>query len=300
MPRKVRTNSTKNKKYYTENLKMINPDTAGIDVGSGEMWTCVPEDRAPDGHIRTFGAFTPDLIGLANWLSECKITSVAMESTGIYWIPLFQILEARGFEVVLVNAHELKNVAGRPKTDRFDCQWIRRLHSYGLLKASFRPDDNVCRLRVLTRHRKDLVEQSSMYIQLMQKSLRLMNLVLDKVLSDITGEVGMKIINAILRGVYDPYTLAKYRNNRIKSTEPEIAKALTGAYRKEELFTLQQAVDSYNHINSQIKACDDETEKLISKIKQDYEDKDLVSKADIKIKAKKFYNRTKGCFKGMS
>lgn len=300
MPCKIKTNSAKSKKLYKEALKMINPDTAGIDVGSGEMWTCVPEDRALEGNIRKFGTFTPELIEIANWLSECKVKSVAMESTGIYWIPLFQLLEARGFEVVLVNAHELKNVSGRPKTDRFDCQWIQRLHSYGLLKASFRPEDNICRLRVLMRHRKNLVEEASKHIQHMQKSLRLMNLVLDKVISDITGEVGMKIINALLRGEYDPYTLAKYRNDRIKSTEEEIRKALTGNYRKEEIFVLQQAVDSYNHVNKQIQLCDNEVAKLIAQIKQDYKSKASDTKRSNKVEPKKFRNRSKGAFKGNS
>jgi transposase len=297
MPSKAKTNSTKSKRVYRETLKMITPHAAGIDVGSGEMWVCVPEKDASEKNIKKFGSFTPDLIQLANWLSECKVKSVAMESTGIYWIPVYQILEARGFEVVLVNAHELKNVSGRPKTDRFDCQWIQRLHSYGLLKASFRPENNVYRLQVLMRHRKNLVQDSGKHIQHMQKSLRLMNLVLDKVISDITGEVGMKIINAILRGEYDPYTLAKYRNNRIKSTEEEIRKALTGNYQKEEVFILRQAVDSYNHVNNQIKACDTEVEKLTAQIKEDYEKKTDKSKTNTNVvKTKKFQKRHKGAF----
>jgi transposase len=297
MPRKAKSNPSKSKKLYKESLKMINPHSAGIDVGSGEMWVCVPPGSTLEENIKKFGTFTPDLISICNWLSECKVTSVAMESTGIYWIPLFQLLEARGFEVVLVNAHEVKNVSGRPKTDKFDCQWIQRLHSYGLLKASFRPEDNICRLRILMRHRKNLVEQSSKYIQHMQKSLRLMNLVLDKVLSDITGETGMKIINAILRGEYDPHVLAKYRNSRVRANESEIVKALTGHYRKEEIFVLQQAVDSYNHVNSQIRRCDAETEKLIAKIKKEHDEKVDMTNTNMKIEPKKFRNPSKGGFK---
>lgn len=297
MPRQTKSYSPKSRKSYRESLKMINPHTAGIDIGSGEMWVCVPKKDTLEKNIKKFGSYTPDLIQLANWLSESKVNSVAMESTGIYWIPLYQILETRGFDVVLVNAHEVKNVSGRPKTDRFDCQWIQRLHSYGLLRASFRPEDNICRLRILTRHRKNLVEQSSLYILHMQKSLRLMNLVLDKVLSDITGETGMNIIHAILRGEYDPYTLAKYRNSRVRSTESEIIKALSGDYRKEEIFILKQAVASYEHVNNQIKKCDNEIEKLIAKIKVKTEKKQDKPK-EVKIESKKFRNPTKGGFKG--
>ncbi|HJO95426.1 MAG TPA: IS110 family transposase [Victivallales bacterium] len=301
MPNKVKSAPPKVKNSYRETLKMLNSHSAGIDVGSIEMWVCVPKKDASKENIKQFGSFTPDLIKLCNWLSECKIESVAMESTGIYWIPLFQMLEGRGFDVVLVNAHELKNVSGRPKTDRFDCQWIQRLHSYGLLKASFRPEDSICRLRVLMRHRKNLVEESCKHIQHMQKSLRLMNVVLEKVISDITGEVGMKIINAILRGEHDPYVLAKYRNERIKSSESTIAKALTGNYRKEEIFILQQAVDSYNHVNKQIKKCDNETEKLIAKIGKNYKNKFHKSSTCINtVEPKKFKNRRKGAFKGSS
>jgi len=179
---------------------------------------------------------------------------------------------------------------------KFHCCFFWRFYGIFGLRASFRPEDNICRLQVLMRHRKNLVKQSSKYIQHMQKSLRLMNLILDKVLSDITGETGMKIIKAILRGEYDPYVLAKYRNSRVRASESEIVKALTGSYRKEEIFVLQQAVDSYNHVNSQIRTCDLETEKLIGKIKKEHEKKTNNSQANIKIEPKKFRNPSKGGF----
>ncbi len=300
MPSKTKSESTKSKKSEKKSLGMIHADAAGIDVGSGEMWVCVPEKRAPKKNIIKFGTFTPDLISIANWLKKCKIKSVAMESTGVYWIPLFEILESRGFEVVLVNARELKNVSGRPKTDRLDCQWIQRLHSYGLLKASFRPEDNICHLRILMRHRKNLVREASKHVMHMQKSLRLMNLVLDKVISDITGETGMNIIKAILRGEYDPYILAKYRDCRIKSAEDDIRKALTGNYRKEEIFVLRQAVDSYNHVNKQILDCDTEIAKHIGKIEEDYKQKKNKQAEDRSIKPKKFRKRKSGAFMGES
>jgi transposase len=155
------------KSLQEQQFEMINPNAAGIDVASEEMWVCVPEDRADqsDGNVRKFGAFTCDLYAIADWLTACEVTSVAMESTGIYWIPLYQILEERGFEVCLVNARQMKNVSGRPKTDRLDCRWIQRLHSYGLLMPSFRPEDEMCQLRSLLRHRDALIRGTARHIQ---------------------------------------------------------------------------------------------------------------------------------------
>jgi transposase len=239
---------------YRKSLEMINPDTSGIDIGSEEIWVSVPEDRTEKNVLR-FRAYTCDLHEIAKWLKKNRITSVAMESTGVYWIPLFEILEQKGFDVFLVNAREVKNVSGRPKTDNHDCQWIRRLQTYGLLRNSFRPSDEVCRLRTLARHRKNLNRQSSRHIQHMQKALHLMNLLLPKVVSDITGKTGMAIINAILKGERDPYKLAMLRDSRIKSTKNEIAKALTGNYRREELFILKQAVEAYNYVLRQMSEC---------------------------------------------
>ena len=177
-------------------LPILHPDAAGIDIGAEEIFVAVPADRDIDP-VRPFGTFTRDLIALADWLRQCNIRSVAMESTGVYWIPLYQILEARGFEVFLVNAHHVKNVPGR-KSDVSDCQWIQYLHSVGLLKASFRPPDEICVLRSLWRHREGLVQMAAEHVQHMQKALSQMNLQLHHVLSDIVGVSGIAILDAIL------------------------------------------------------------------------------------------------------
>ena len=255
-PKKVNKKRARRKKSLQEQkLEMINPNAAGIDVASEEMWVCVPEDRV-EHNVRKFGAFTCDLYAIADWLAECAVKSVAMESTGIYWIPLYQILEERGFEVCLVNARQMKNVSGRPKTDRLDCRWIQRLHSYGLLMPSFRPEDEICQLRSLLRHRDALIRGAARHIQHMQKALHQMNILLDKVISDITGVTGTAIIKAMLAGEHDPVTLAKLRNPHIKKPEDEIAKALEGDYREEHLFVLRQAHEAYQFAREQMQRCD--------------------------------------------
>jgi len=245
-----------------EDMPLIHPHAAGIDVGAEEHWVCVPADRDAQP-IQKFSAFTCDLHRLADWLKACGITTVAMESTGVYWIPLFQILETRGFEVALVNARHVKNVPGRPKTDRFDCRWLQKLHSYGLLAPSFRPPEDVCRLRSLLRHRDNLVHLSVKHIQHMQKSLDQMNLHLHHVISDVTGVTGMRIIRAIVAGERDPRTLATFRDYRIKSSEDTIAKALEGDYRPEHIFTLTQSLALYDFTQQQIAACDQEIERVL-------------------------------------
>src|SRR5712692_9903472 len=182
----------------------------------------VPEGRA-EVAVREFGAFTADLIALADWLRQCGVTTVAMESTGVYWIPLFELLERRGFEIKLVDARQVKNVSGR-KSDVLDCQWLQQLHTYGLLTAAFRPPDQVCVLRGYMRQREMLVQASSMHIQHMQKALQQMNLLLHNVVSDITGVTGMKIIKAIITGERDPMVLAENRHEKCRSTKETIAK----------------------------------------------------------------------------
>jgi transposase len=245
-----------------EHMPIIHPHAAGIDVGAEEHWGCVPADR--DTHpVQKFSAFTCDLYRLADWLTACRITTVVMESTGVYWIPLFQILEARGFAVALVNARHAKNVPGRPKTDRFDCQWLQRLHSYGLLASSFRPPEAICQLRSLVRHRDSLLQMSAKHIQHMQKSLDQMNLHLHHVISDITGVTGLRIIRAIVDGERDPRALALYRDYRIKSSEDTIAKALEGDYRAEHVFTLTQSLELYDFTQKQIALCDQEIEHVL-------------------------------------
>lgn len=245
----------------TNSMEMIDPNTAGIDIGGDEHWVCVPEDRA-DKNVRRFRAFTKDLYAIAEWLQTCKITRVAMESTGIYWIPLFQILEKKGFNVCLVNARHLKSVAGRTKTDRYDCQWIQKLHSYGLLFPSFRPDDETCKLRSLIRHRDNLISMASKYTQHMQKALHQMNILLSNVVSDITGETGMRIIKGIAQGEERPEVLAENRDPRIKASKEEIIEALRGDYRKEHIFVLSNPLsyiilftNKYQNVIARYKTC---------------------------------------------
>jgi transposase len=266
--KKVNKKRARRKKSLRDRkLEMINPNAAGIDVASEEMWVCVPEDRVeqPEGNVRKFGAFTCDLYAIADWLAECNVTSVAMESTGIYWIPLYQVLEERGFEVCLVNARQMKNVSGRPKTDRLDCRWIQRLHSYGLLMPSFRPEDEICQLRSLLRHRDAVIRGATRHIQHMQKALHQMNILLDKVISDITGVTGTAIISQILAGERNPQVLATLRNPHIKTSEAEIAKALEGDYREEHLFVLRQAYEAYHFAQEQRQGCDQTIERWLQK-----------------------------------
>lgn len=251
-------------KIVDSSFPTINPNAAGIDVGSSEHWVAVPEDR-DENHTRSFGCFTQDLKALADWLSECGITTVAMESTGVYWIPLFQVLETRGFEVKLVNARHVKNVPGR-KTDVADCRWIQRLHTYGLLSGSFRPDDAICILRSYWRHRDTLIKYASSHVQHMQKALTEMNVQLYNVISDITGTTGMRIIQAILQGERNPRVLAQLRDSHIKSDQATIAKALEGDYRREHLFALKQALDLYLFYRRQIEACDREIETYLAQL----------------------------------
>src|ERR1700688_1631629 len=226
-------------------LHCLNPHAAGVDVGATEIYIAVPVDRAPRP-VRRFSTFTEDLRAAADWLKSCHIETVAMESTGVYWIPFFQILEARGFRVFLVNARHVKNVPGR-KSDVSDCQWLQYLHAVGLLRGSFRPEQAVCTVRSILRHRNDLVQMASSHVQPMKKALDQMNLQLHHVISDVTGQTGLAIVEAILAGERNPYILAKLRNDRIKASEAVIAKSLVGDYRPEHLFTLRQSLVAYHY-----------------------------------------------------
>jgi len=241
-------------------LEQINLNAAGIDIGSMEVYVAVPPDRDKES-VRSFPTFTADLERLADWLKACQIDTVAMESTGIYWIPLYEILEEKGFDVCLVNARHLKNVSGR-KTDVLDCQWIQQLHTYGLLSPSFRPPDQIVAIRSLVRHREMLVQYRSSHIQHMQKALTLMNLRLTNVLSDITGVTGQKIIRSIVQGEHDPKVLASFREKGCAKSEAEIAKSLEGHYRGEHLFALKQSLELYDFYDRQLVECDAELEKL--------------------------------------
>jgi transposase len=237
-----------------EHLQHVNLNAAGIDVGSDRHVVAVPAGRDKVS-VREFGAFTTDLHSLADWLTKCGVTSVAMESTGVYWIPLFEILEQRGFEVKLVDARQVKNVSGR-KSDVLDCQWLQQLHTYGLLAGAFRPTDQVCVLRGYMRQREMLVQAAAMHIQHMQKALQQMNLLLHNVVSDITGLTGMKIIKAIIAGERDAKVLVKHRNYRCQSSAATIAKSLLGNYREEHLFALSQAVSLYETYQAKIAECE--------------------------------------------
>jgi len=242
-------------------LEHINKMAAGIDIGSKSHWVAIPEG-CDEVCVREFKSFTTDLITLADWLETCGIETVAMESTGVYWIPLYELLESRGFDVKLVDARHVKNVSGR-KTDILDCQWIQQLHTYGLLNGAFRPNQQVCALRSYSRHRSMLVEQASKHIQHMQKSLSQMNVQLHNVLSDITGDTGMRIIRAITAGERDPKLLANYRDKRCKNPLEIIEKSLTGCYRDEHVFALSQALDLYDIYKNKIKDCDELIEKQL-------------------------------------
>jgi len=235
-------------------LRQLKLDAAGIDIGSQEHYVAVPADRDPEP-VRTFGSFTPDLHEMAAWLKQCNIKTVAMESTGVYWIPVFQILESHGFEVILVNPRFAKNVSGRP-TDVGDAQWLQQLHTYGLLPASFRPDDPTCVLRSYWRQRAELVQCASRHVLHMQKALTQMNVSLHFAIADITGVTGMRILNKILQGQRDPKTLAQLRDPRVKCSEETLVKALTGDFRAEHLFALKQAFDLYLIYQEKIAECD--------------------------------------------
>ncbi len=237
-------------------FERININAAGIDIGAQKHYVAVPRGRDPKGRdVRHFDTFTADLYGLVDWLKQCHIDTVAMESTGIYWIPLFEILEKNGFEVRLVNPRSIKHAPGR-KSDVVDCQWIQQLHAYGLLTSAFRPDEQINVLRSYHRQRTMLVNHAATHIQHMQKALEQMNLKLTNVISDITGTTGMKIIRSILAGERNPKKLAKHRDPRCKRSDKEIAKSLHGNWRDEHLFALQQAVALYDFYQTQIEVCD--------------------------------------------
>jgi transposase len=246
----------KSKIHIDDQWRPVSSHAAGMDIGSKEHWVCVPADSAPV-NIRRFGTCTGDLHALADWLQSCAVTTVAMEATGVYWIAVFQILEARGFEVVLVNARQTKNVAGR-KSDLKDCQWIQRLHTYGLLQGSFRPKDPYCTLRTYLRYRDELIGARSTQCQHMQKALQQMNVQLTQVLSDITGVSGLAIIGAILEGQRDPVELSKRVDVRVRAKPADIQRALAGDYRAEHLFVLRQAFELFHCYEAKIAACDEQ------------------------------------------
>ena len=251
----------RNKGMCLQDRPVLEPNAAGIDVGAREMFVAVPPGR--DEHpVRVFATFTEDLERLADWLLHCGVTTVAMESTGVYWIPLYEILEQRGIRPCLVNARHMKNVPGR-RTDWHECQWLQFLHSVGLLRASFRPEENICAVRTVLRHRSELVMAASQHVQHMHKALTQMNLQIHHVISDITGTTGLAIVDAILAGQRDGAELAKLRDPHIKVQAETIRKSLVGNWRPEHLFTLKQSRELYRTYQQLIVGCDLEIEKML-------------------------------------
>jgi len=249
-------------------LSRIQPHAAGMDIGAHEIWVCVPGEGDTQ-IVRLFGTYTADLHAIGDWLKEHHIRTVAMESTGVYWIPIFEHLESLEFQCCLISSRSIKRVPGR-KSDVEDCQWIQTLHSYGLLESSFRPEPDLVALRTLLRHRAQLVQHRSPHIQHMQKAMLQMNIQLSQAISDVTGQTGQHIIRTIVDGERDPFKLAALRNYRCKKDEAEIAKALTGTWRDEHLFVLQQALELYDFYTRQIQACDAEIERTYSIIRPDW------------------------------
>lgn len=233
-------------------MEIINPKAAGIDVGSRSHWVAVGQQECD---IREFGVFNQDLYEMADWLHEHKIRTIAMESTGTYWQTLYAVLISKGFHVILCNGKFTKNIKGK-KTDIKDCQWIQKLHSLGLLSNSFLPDGKTEQLRTFCRHRANLLHNAASTSKKMQKYLRLLNLRLDVVVNDVCGLTGLRIIRAICDGETNPQKLADLRHPNCRKSEAEIAKALQSNGRTDYLFTLQQELDTYNHIQNKIKECD--------------------------------------------
>jgi hypothetical protein len=243
----------------TNPLKIVNPDSAGIDIGASSHFVAVPSGRDKDT-VREFGCYTPDIKEMILWLKRCKIKTIVMESTGSYWIPVFEMLEQAGFEVNLVDAHHVKNIRGR-KSDVIDCQWLQQLHAYGLLASAFRPEDKIVELRNYIRQRSTLIESAATHVNRMQKALVQMNLHLQNAISDITGVTGMAILRKILAGERDPDKLAEMRDPRCKQPKEVIKKSLQGNYREEHLFALNQAVQAYDFYQRQIEECDEAIKK---------------------------------------
>lgn len=269
----LRMKNTKKKINFQEvqgsnnSLPVLFPDTAGIDIGSKSHFVAVPSN-CDSNPVREFSTFTADLHEMIYWLKQCKIKHIIMESTGVYWIPTFELLESNGFDVKLVNARHVKNVSAH-KTDVLDCQWLQQLGTFGLLKSAFRPADAILPLRAYLRQREMLIKSAASHIQHMQKALTQMNLHLHNVISDITGVTGMAIIRNIVAGVTDPKFLAALRDERCRNPKEVIEASLVGNYRKEHLFALKQALELYDYYTQKIAECDrqilEETKKLETK-----------------------------------
>ena len=268
-----KTNKERAQAHPFAGISQVNPKAAGVDIGAQEIMVCVGEGGTKQW-VKTYGTYTVDLKAIGQWLKEWEIESVAMESTGVYWIPLFEELEQQGFHCHLISSRSLRRIPGR-KSDVLDCQWIQTLHSYGLLESSFRPEVDLVALRTLLRHRAQLIEHRAPHIQHIQKALLQMNVQLSQALSDVTGSTGQAIIRAIIAGERNPHKLAALRNYRCKKDEDEIAKALTGTWREEHLFILKQSLEMYDFYTRQIEACDDEIEQVYQQTRPSDGDDDL-------------------------
>jgi len=251
-----------------EGLSKVNQDAAGVDIGATEIVACVPDGDEVQ-LVKSFGNYTVDLQSICEWFRKHKIKTVAMESTGVYWIPLFEELERQGFECLLISSRSLRKVAGQ-KTDVEDAQWIQTLHSYGLLKGSFRPQADLVVLRTLLRHRAQLLEHRAPHIQHMQKALLQMNIQLSQAVSDVMGVTGQKIIRAIVAGMRKPEELATFREPGCKHSREEIAKALTGTWREEHLYVLKQSLELYDFYTEKIEACDAEIKRQYGMTRPDW------------------------------
>jgi len=256
----------RNRAFGRAGLQLTHPDAAGIDIGSASHFVAVPPQRDAEP-VREFGSFTADLLRLADWLAACGVKTVAMESTGVYWIALYELLEARGFEVLLVNARHVKNVTGR-KSDVLDCQWLQQLHSYGLLRGAFRPAEAVCTLRAYARQRGALLRTQSRSVQHMQKALAQMNIQLVNTIADVAGCSGQAILRAIVDGERDPYALAALKDRRIRASDEQIARSLQGNWRAEHLFALKQALDAFDFCGRQLAECDAQIESQLQRLRR--------------------------------
>jgi transposase len=259
--------STQSKKRkQTSGLPLVHPNAAGIDIGDNFHVVAVPEGRDKE-HVKTFGSMSCDLISIASWLKRCKIDTVAMESTGVYWKPLFGVLIKEGFDVYLVNAHHVRSINGR-KNDEADAQWIQKLHSCGLLKSSYLPDDEGEALRSLVRYRRTMTQDCNRFVLRMQKAMELMNIKLHTIICDITGESGLAVINAIISGERDPKNLEQFVGKYVKADRQTILKSLQGTWRSEQLFLLKECYHSFCYYKERIAVCDQEIEKQLKSFQQ--------------------------------
>ena len=250
----MRQRKASTKPNVNAEFPLIRPNAAGLDIGSREHFVAVPEGRST-ATVRSFGCTTSELREMAAWLESCGVDTVAMEATGVYWVPVYEVLEDAGIEAFLFDGRQTRHVSGR-KSDVLDCQWSQKLHSYGLLTRAFRPDKQIATLRAYWRHREGIVESCSRQIHLIHKALEQMNVQLHKAVCDVTGQTGMRILRAIVAGERDVQALARLRDWRVKATEDEVARALEGTYREEHMFALQQALEAYDFFQQQLAACD--------------------------------------------